>query len=160
LNFVADSKGSQTGQIASYTSRPTNVSIFWCIKYEPTYYAVNQYGGFCQEVLFEGSANTTGTYTLLNSIDNYDEIICYGQVYDPSKSQTVSTIITKNMYHPPVSTVGWDHLLSTSVSEATRRLVFSVNANTLKIDEATQMALISVVGRKGSIPTLLSGGEF
>lgn len=56
-----------------YTSRPTNTSVLYCIKYEPTYFMKNTFAGFCETVLFDGDAYTAnGVYELLDSISNYD----------------------------------------------------------------------------------------
>jgi len=46
-----------------------------CIKYKPTYYAVNQYGGFEKVTIFNGTANALDTtYNLTDNIENYDFI--------------------------------------------------------------------------------------
>ena len=63
-----------------FTSRPTNTSVLYCIKYEPTYFMKNSYinntVGFTKTLLFEGSAGETGvTYDLNDSIKNYDLIL-------------------------------------------------------------------------------------
>ena len=57
----------------SYTSRPTNTSVLYCIKYEPTYY-MNIYGLRTETVLFEGEL-VTGSVTLSDSIEKYDELL-------------------------------------------------------------------------------------
>ena len=59
------------------TSRPTNTSVLYCIKYEPTYFMqyTNQYAGFNDTVLFDGDASAVGSYTLADDITNYDYIL-------------------------------------------------------------------------------------
>lgn len=55
-----------------------NCNEIECIKCEPTYYAVNQYGGFENKVLFEGKANSLNTdYQLTDSLENYDFLLVY-----------------------------------------------------------------------------------
>jgi microcystin-dependent protein len=65
-----------------FTSRPTNTSVLYCIKYEPTYY-MNVYNPLAvrdETVLWEGeqgSATTTvvtNNFTLVDSYKNYDYI--------------------------------------------------------------------------------------
>ena len=60
-----------------FTSRPTNTSVLYCIKYEPTYFMkyTNQYAGFHDTVLFDGDASAVGSYTLADDITNYDYIL-------------------------------------------------------------------------------------
>lgn len=36
-NYARANSGSDNGGMVTYTSRPTNTSVMWCIKYEPTY---------------------------------------------------------------------------------------------------------------------------
>ena len=66
-----------------YTSRPTNTSVLYCIKYEPTYFMQNTFAGFNKTTLFEGEANTSGTtYDLSDSVKNYDMILAKIRFYN------------------------------------------------------------------------------
>ena len=68
---------SEATNYSHFTSRPTNTSVLYCIKYEPTYFMqyTNQYAGFNDTVLFDGDASATGSYTLADDITNYDYIL-------------------------------------------------------------------------------------
>ena len=43
MNFYQGAMGSFTNGKGTYTSRPTNTSVLYCIKYEPTYFMKNTY---------------------------------------------------------------------------------------------------------------------
>ena len=60
----------------TFTTRPTNINVLYCIKYEPTYYMEYhpKYGYMKQDVLFEGEAKE-GEHKLLQNISNYDYIL-------------------------------------------------------------------------------------
>lgn len=64
---------SERQQVISYTARPTNTSVLYCIKYEPTYY-MNIFGLREKTVLWEGLSTNSNTITLSDDINNYDEI--------------------------------------------------------------------------------------
>ena len=76
LRFIGFGGSDGSSKISEYTSRPTNTSVLYCIKYEPTYYMNNTFAGFSKTTLFEGEANTAGTtYDLNDSVKNYDIIL-------------------------------------------------------------------------------------
>ena len=67
---------------AKYTTRPTNTSVLYCIKYEPTYFMKNTFAGFNKTTLFEGEANKANTsYDLSDSVKNYDMILVKARLY-------------------------------------------------------------------------------
>lgn len=64
--------------ITSYTTRPTNVAVLFCIKYENTYYVnVTNNNTYKETVLYDGFASS-GTIQLSDSVKNYDYIDIYG----------------------------------------------------------------------------------
>lgn len=71
------------------------LSFFDCIKYEPTYYAVNQYGGFESEVLFDGLASSGGDYVLKEDVSFYDYLIV--KFVNIKKEETIINNITPIM---------------------------------------------------------------
>jgi len=71
----------------THTSRPTNTAVLYCIKYEPTYF-MNIHGLRTETVLFEGNY-VSGTCTLSESIENYDQLEFY--VASHAYSNIVST---------------------------------------------------------------------
>ena len=75
--------------------RPTNTSVLYCIKYEPTYY-MNVFGLREETVLFEGEITKNGTYELTDSVDNYDSVIL---IEDTSESNLLKEVlINQGMY--------------------------------------------------------------
>ena len=78
---VNSSKNSTSNFRSSYTSRPTNVAVLYCIKYEPTYFINLESDGYEEVVLLSDEfRGTTGdTYTLADSINPYEYIqVIYG----------------------------------------------------------------------------------
>ena len=77
--------GIRTGGANSnvITTRPTNTSVLWCIKAEPTYF-INVIGTTIEEELCdyaEISANGLVDIELSDSIENYDELLITSQGY-------------------------------------------------------------------------------
>lgn len=67
------------GSASNFTSRPTNTSVLYCIKYEPTYFMSME--GFINEVtLWEGNVGTTSTTVVSNSIDLKDSYTNYNKI--------------------------------------------------------------------------------
>lgn len=69
-----------------------------CIKCENTHYAVNQYGGFQMDILFEGMASQADTkYDLDYNVNDYDYIIVEADIYYESAIYSVvSGLFTKD----------------------------------------------------------------
>jgi microcystin-dependent protein len=63
--------------LSTYTARPTNVNVLYCIKFEPTYFMnySPQYAGFESKTLYDSFCGKTGAYELKDSITNYDMLI-------------------------------------------------------------------------------------
>jgi hypothetical protein len=160
--FDASKSNTIYGKSDSVT--PLNMSVIYCIKFESTYYAVNQYGGFESKILFDGSANIVGNYKLEDSIENYDYLIIHACTITSGKKTTkVSAIISKNeiLYGN-----GNDIYVGSYINSAS---VFNIlaqfnNSNTLYISyleygSGRSGALIyKIIGIKGQLPTLLQGG--
>lgn len=142
-------------------------TFVYCIKSEPTHYAVNQYGGFEKTVLFDGNANAAGNYSLEDNIENYDFLLVEGNVSNTNTSE-LNTYGTINII--PVSSVVYNHMhqfmYNSSTADATIRLTYSFLSNQiLRIDSTTFTGVTSVqvtkvTAIKGQLPTLLTGGEF
>ena len=82
---VNSSKNSTSNFRSSYTSRPTNVAVLYCIKYEPTYFINLESDGYEVVTLLDRQfRNTLNTvYKLSDEITNYDYIaIEYGNIND------------------------------------------------------------------------------
>ena len=90
-------KFTSTAVIPYYSSRPTNTSVLYCIKYEPTYFMQNTYIGNEEVVLYEGNTKVECSTSLVNpnidvvladAINNYDEIKIYYGTYSSSSTIT------------------------------------------------------------------------
>lgn len=71
---VATTANYDGDAIRTYTSRPTNTSVLYCIKATPTYFMKNTYAGFDETVLFENDEVMTALtqYSLSDSIQKYN----------------------------------------------------------------------------------------
>lgn len=82
LIYASGSKSTAAGHAninTTYTSRPRNTAVLFCIKYEPTYF-MNLTGIRIQETLWEGNVSNASTLVLSDNYDDYDEIIFVGVV--------------------------------------------------------------------------------
>lgn len=68
-----------------YTSRPTNVAVLYCIKYEPTYYMNIASYGYEKETVFDGKLSYIGK-TEIPSLERYDFIQVVGVLAHDSTS--------------------------------------------------------------------------
>jgi hypothetical protein len=127
---------------------------------------VNQYGGFESKILFDGNANALGTYTLLDSVENYDFLIVEHSVTGGGVNNYmfVSNVISVSRIIYGFTT---QFVYNVSMSLYDRRMLYSFDSSTLlKIDSIqkdtnlTSMQINRIIGIKGEIPTLLSGGIF
>ena len=84
INKYSTSFEAQTATVVtSYTTRPTNVSVLFCIKYENTYYAnITNINTRKETVLYDKkitlSSKQNLTYTLKEPITNFDKIKIIG----------------------------------------------------------------------------------
>ena len=84
INKYSTSFEAQTATVVtSYTTRPTNVSVLFCIKYENTYYAnITNINTRKETVLYDEkitlSSKQNLTYTLKEPITNFDKIKIIG----------------------------------------------------------------------------------
>jgi hypothetical protein len=129
----------------STTVTPENISVLYCIKYENTYATVAQYQGFKIKTLFDGNANAVGTYTLSDSIENYDYIVVYHDLSVSGIPNYMGTTITI-----PAGTVAYNRycqfMYSASTTAAIRRMLYGfTNATTLSIQDITKDAALSSI---------------
>lgn len=84
VNTTVDTSAGVVGSASSFSSRPTNTAVLYCIKYEPTYF-MNLSGVLETTTLWEGSVGTSGTTQVSRSLGltasvlEYDEIGFYYQ---------------------------------------------------------------------------------
>ena len=87
-----------------YTSRPTNVAVLYCIKYEPTYFINLESDGYEPVILLEPGDRHTGNtdYKLAHSIDEFDYLeVIYTttSILSNINTGTRSIIISKNKFY-------------------------------------------------------------
>lgn len=124
------------------------------IKSEATHYAINQYGGFQMDTLWEGKLITNNTSAELEyPYEDYDSLnvtAMYDNVY-------VTFPIDVKQIKDNITYLGVQ-VLSIGSVDTTGRLLFTGN-RTLKLTNSTgKVSITRVVGVKGSIPTVLEGG--
>ena len=96
--------GTTSGWAGYYTSRPTNVAVLYCIKYEPTYFMNLESDGYEPVTLLEPGDRHTGNtdYKLAHSIDEFDYLeVIYAttSILSNINTGTRSIIISKNKFY-------------------------------------------------------------
>lgn len=137
------------GQIGFYLRDSSNY-----IKAEATHYAVNQYGGFQEDILFEGNVSVNDTVCTLSYDYNY-----YDNIYiECAYSGVINLIPVKVDTIVPNTKVGLQVLGFSSV-DVTGRGIFPTR-NTFKLtDSAGNITVTKIIGVKGTIPTFIEGGN-
>lgn len=166
--------GNTSSKSAKYTSRPTNTAVLYCIKYEPTYFMQNTYNGNEEVVLYEGitkvqCGNTTINYdidiTLIDSIENYDEIIIYYAIYNASvdisyfanRSFRVSDILDYNAVTETLTGIwGSIHIIGVSClfkDAYTLNIFRSIGFSSVGSTINNGINIYKIVGRRTSLVT-------
>lgn len=135
-----------------------------CVKYEATHYAINQYGGFQMDTLWEGSASTINSVlTLEKSIYDYDYLIIsrYFNGSSGTRNDVGDLILTKKkygkiVYDPITLTINTGAVNGVSLSYLVEETKFTIKTNTAYSWQS--LFIESIIGVKGSIPTVLEGG--
>lgn len=122
---------SALGSTSTFTSRPTNTAVLYCIKYEPTYF-MKVSGLVEKKVLWEGSVGNSSATNANNSIDlsdsfmNYDMLgVCFGYSNAPgtyrSMYREIPPIEIKKMIDSTASnynvTFGWGYGSTTDYTD-------------------------------------------
>lgn len=97
LNLILGSEYRDNISPFRYTTRPTNTSVLYCIKAEPTYF-INVIGTTKEDVLsdyVEISANGLVDISLSFSIEDYDELVITAQNYNGSQNKWLGTTQTR-----------------------------------------------------------------
>ncbi len=126
---------------------------------------VNQYGGFESEILFEGKADSIGEYSLSENIENYDFLLVDHSVDlgDTSNVAKLNNCIkVKDINYKLTHQFMYQKCLDSNVAE----LFYTFNdskilavTHTLTLTY-TSIQITKIIGIKGQLPSLLSGGEF
>jgi hypothetical protein len=133
-----------------------------CIKYEPTYYAVNQYGGFDETILFDGSLAIGVSATLNQSVENYDCIYVYNSwgrrmiCSHPNDIATYGIIIAGCTDED----TGISYTSSCCITYANNVITVKSNSIYKNFVKYVDTSITKIVGVKGQLSTLLQGGTF
>lgn len=177
---ILDNQGGTIGTIL-HELNFYKTKKFSCIKYEPTYYAVNQYGGFESNILWEGSTISDTANTLTNNILDYDYLeiqwgcklkngsyrlgrpyilntrdIKYKKTLDSS-----ANVIAGDCFYNVAETIYQEKTLIAGMSVQfafldNNRFFMSGDGRVSVWD--TKPTITKIVGIKGQLPTLLQGG--
>jgi hypothetical protein len=123
------------------------------IKYESTYYAVNQYGGFDSKVLFEGKINTTGNFALSDDITNYDYIIVSGAWYSGNGGKSTLLINRKDIVYSSNNNYILIYPGSDTWSACKLYFYFNSTASIFVDSGTTYINITKIEGIKGQLPT-------
>ncbi|WP_313069747.1 phage tail protein [Lacrimispora sp.] len=157
--------------------RPTNVSVLYCIKYEPTYF-ININGLVDEIVLWEGNVGTTKATTVANSINlkdsftNYDKIgfffTCirtdgslrpqYKEIYP---SQIIACIQSNTNINHTISLVwGFSNVVDyTDIQRTSTNLRLDLNQYQSRLDKVIGIRYRSTSGTGGGDDTTYTDSE-
>ena len=161
-NMIAGSVGSivAIGNIRFYKN-----SEQVCIKAEPTHYAVNQYGGFEQQILWEGElSEPSSQITLSDSINNYSHIY----VTSVCDTDTLTSVYsrTEHINSEDIVLNKNSGLANNYIKNPTNYYSISyefVNDKTFQVNEIDNTGLLNpritkILGVYGQLPSLIIGG--
>ena len=136
IRNMPDSSGAAAGDVLTHTSN----GDLW----QPPVTG----GGLSVNTLYDGYANSAGTYNLSGSIDEYDAVLVVYWGYYISlsnKEQLASSLIYKDDYYA-ASANNWTHLLQ---GNDTRRIVFYFPTNSsFEIIQSLEGAIYKIYGIK------------
>ena len=124
--------------ILSYTARPTNVAVLWCIKYEPTYFINLESDGYEGVDLLprQSRTATNSTYTLSEVYTKFDFIgIVYGNT-----SQSYGSYIL------PMDEVRKTKLISISFAVSNYLCLNFTSNKSVRIEDNIGCSLWGIVG--------------
>lgn len=144
VNLLPNDAGAiQDPSLHQYiTSRPTNVAVLYCIKYEPTYYMNIASYGYEVDTLLDGFHHTANSaVTLDGNIEQYDFIQVWGinAVRGANKTGVYSDsmIIPRQEYFKLIDNVGdipYTFMMNSSTIGTSRTISFGfADGKTLKI---------------------------
>ena len=125
--------------ILSYTARPTNVAVLWCIKYEPTYFINLESDGYEEVTLLEYEKRkvTAGSkFVLSDDVHKYDFVsVRYG-----NNDDYMTAIIPKKDFDRNANTIyyptdKWANL--NFLENKTISFTFTKDANVIQLFEIT-----------------------
>jgi hypothetical protein len=122
---------------------------------------VNQYGGFETKILFDGTAKTYGNYTLTDNVTNYDFIIVEWDLYYQGViARGMSDIFSRYIAVNKPCGMSYYQYSNMGVS-----VCLQFSGNILNLIQTWQSTFTfegikRVLGVKGQLPTLLTGGVF
>lgn len=108
-NVNATAGWGMASSVTSFTAKPTNVAVLYCIKYEPTYF-MNIQGLIEETVLWQGNIGTDTITPVNNTLDlsypiiDYDKIVAYYYTFATNRylqSQEIYSADIKKMIDEP-----------------------------------------------------------
>ncbi len=119
-------------------TRPVNVAVLFCIKYEPTYFMSVQ-GLIEQTVLWEGNVGTSGTAQVSNTINLSDSIMNYDMLHMEFLAYHTATT-----HHPLFKMVPPEQILYI-INRASNSINVSINWGFSNTDDYTDITHQSTV---------------
>lgn len=126
--------------IATYTSRPTNTSVLYCIKYEPTYYMQNTYNGN----VYSTEEQIVGKW--IDGKPLYQKSFQFGAV----KGEKITTLGKIDDMDLGFVDSSASYYINTNINFAAVNSTFMLNASGRGVDKATYTSYV-VVQNDGNI---------
>lgn len=78
LKYGSSTSAKLSTEYASYTSRPTNTSVLYCIKYEPTYFMVRQNTNYMMPTMYSENERVVGCW--IDGKPLYEKTVNFGKL--------------------------------------------------------------------------------
>lgn len=137
---LSSSNENENNLIGNYTSRPTNTSVLYCIKYEPTYYMQNTYNGN----VYSTEEQIVGKW--IDGKPLYQKSFQFGAV----KGEKITTLGKIDDMDLGFVDSSASYYINTNINFAAVNSTFMLNASGRGVDKATYTSYV-VVQNDGNI---------
>lgn len=137
---LSTSNENENDLVGNYTSRPTNTSVLYCIKYEPTYYMQNTYNGN----VYSTDEQIIGKW--INGKPLYQKSFEFGAV----KGEAITVLGKIEDMDLGFVDGGGSYYINTNVNYAATNTAFMLNSSGRGVDKATYTSYV-VIQTDGTI---------
>lgn len=148
--YFGESKTGRTVSTSSggnsapyYSSRPTNTSVLYCIKYEPTYFMQTTGAMMNSTILYDQTIMAVGNYILKDDANNYDVII----VEHKAVSGATMSWVQYGSLYPDFDGTKLYHF-NHGNSNVSNYINFTVSDNVLAVTDYSAEAITKIIGIK------------
>lgn len=131
----------------STTVTPANISVLYCIKYEPTYYMQTNGSIMNTTVLYDQEISAVGEYTLKDNSNKYNAIIV-------EHAYTGNSTYQNDFVFPK-----FDGTVTYEMGGATAYIYFTITDNIFKVTKTSSEKITKIIGIKEMKATGSGGGS-